>query len=259
MNGHGLAKRRLAQAVAADGIKVLLTGEGADELLFGYRHFQPYFSESHLLENSDPAGLGILLSTEKDDSLGEDVPYFFHSKYALGAKIREFLSPWLQTRNCFRESLCDVHESELENARQAWLESALSRYILETLGDGTEMASSVEGRPPFLDHHVWELCSRQRVQSFGSSKFLLRDAMEGEVIEEIRTKAKHPFMAPPLGAPLREKLRERILFESHSFVDKRRALSTLDKLEELSLYQQAEWEPALLWILSSYYLQELWK
>src|SRR6202030_2318669 len=40
INGHGVAKYLLSRAVRDAGYKVVLTGEGADEILAGYAHFR---------------------------------------------------------------------------------------------------------------------------------------------------------------------------------------------------------------------------
>jgi asparagine synthase (glutamine-hydrolysing) len=47
-NGHGVAKYLLSRAVRAAGIKVVFTGEGADEMLGGY----PYFRLDALNDNA---------------------------------------------------------------------------------------------------------------------------------------------------------------------------------------------------------------
>ena len=40
-----------------------------------------------------------------------------------------------------------------------WSKLALAGYILRAIGDGMEMAHSIEGRPPFLDHELFSICS----------------------------------------------------------------------------------------------------
>lgn len=271
VNGHGVAKFQLARAVAKSGIKVVLSGEGADELLFGYRHFQTHFPETPQTDPlQDPAGLGILTSTNQAqrmprvEALLGFQPGFFSSKLALGRRIQSLLHPDFlaayQARDAFLEL---VQECPLENlstplelSRALWLNSALRAYILEVLGDGCEMAHSVEGRPPFLDHRLWEVGLPTPLAA--GEKAPLRLTVEGLVPDQIRLKPKHPFMAPPLGGRLLETLRQQIQEREHPFVERAGALNKLSELETLSGPQAWEWEPALLWVLSSYYLQELW-
>lgn len=256
VNGHAVAKWRLSEAVREDGCRVSLSGEGADELLFGYRHFAPYFSHSQI-NVEDPAGLGILVTRTPSEPLPPDWPVFFAAKYQLGRKIAAFLALPLDPNSAFQKILDNTETTTaLEIAREAWVKTALSSYILETLGDGAEMAHSVEGRPPFLDHTLWE-------ESAGSppkdnQKSALREAARGLVIPEILNKPKHPFMAGPLGDNLLSQAEAVISDTSHPFVDKKQALPQLRKLLTLNPDQRLEWEPAVLWVLSSYYLQEIW-
>lgn len=257
VNGHLVGKWTLSKAVREDDCKVLLSGEGADELLFGYRHFRPYFKHKPSLE--DPAGLGILISRCGLSPLGELVPYFFHAKYHLGQKILRFLDLPNEPERRFGDLRRGVRLEGGEGARECWSRSALSDYILQTLGDGSEMSHSVEGRPPFLDHILWEYCAGRGSEACTSDKMMLRKSMTGLVVEEVRTKPKHPFMAPAMGQPLRDLLRLQIGDSEHPYVDQETALETLGGIEDLVPEQQLEWEPALLWLLSSYYLQELWK
>ena len=261
VNGHLVAKKMLAKAVKDDGIKVLLTGEGADELLFGYRHFRAYFQRD-VQTDSDPAGLGILVSNNGMSTLDNSVPHFFHTKIYLGQKIACFLSFDPNPKQIFETSLAQSQRagvrSPLEMSRDAWVDSALCSYILEVLGDGTEMTYSVEGRPPFLDHKLWEACSQIQAESLQGRKAILREAVKGLVPEYVRTRPKHPFMANPLGSDLIENLRSRVNNSSHPFVDTKRANTQLSYIEKLSPTNRLEWEPAMLWLLSSYYLQDLW-
>lgn len=256
VNGHAVAKWKLCQAIRADGCKVVLSGEGADELLFGYRHFAPYFG-LQVDAKSDPAGLGILVTRQAADRLPEHWPAFFSSKYQLGKKIGRFLSLPLQPKEAFEQLLRSSQSATpLETARQAWVQTALSSYILETLSDGAEMAHSVEGRPPFLDHTLWETVSE--IPLTDPHKTLLRQAMQGMVAPEIINKPKHPFMAGPLGPPLCDTVRSLVEDCTHPFVDKEPAVNALRLIQGLPTSEQLEWEPALLWLASTYYLQGLW-
>ena len=253
VNGHLVAKTRLAQAIAEDGIQVVLTGEGSDELLFGYRHFAPYFGQTvNPLE--DTAGLGILTSTQAPE-LPTHYPHFFHSKVALGRRIHQLLGRRFEARPTFDRIMREaIAKTDLEKAREAWNTTALATYILEVLGDGTEMIHSLEGRPPFLDHTLWDM----GILPDDGQKTLLRQYLGGLVTDEISRRPKHPFMAPSLGDGLLQEVRKNILDIDHAFVDKTSALETLGRVSRLSKTEQLEWEPALLWVLSSYALQELW-
>ena len=66
-----------------------------------------------------------------------------------------------------------------------------------------EMAHSIEGRPPFLDVHLFEWAVRQPVQahidfSTGVEKTSLRYAMKGVLPDWVLHRPKHPFIAPPI-------------------------------------------------------------
>lgn len=258
VNGHLVAKWELARAIRADCAKVVLTGEGSDELLYGYRHFAPYFENRQSSSDFDPAGVGILVDSHQPKVLPDNVPHFFHTKYELGRRIGAFLVPELQADEAFASvfptSLSPREMKPRQKARAAWLDTALRSYILEVLGDGSEMAHSVEGRPPFLDHLLWERYSEPE----DGGKSLLREAVKGLVVESIRSRPKHPFMALPLGVPLLDQLTEQVAEVEHPFVSREKALIQLETLRGLPDEERLVWEPPMLWLLSSYYLQELW-
>ena len=76
----------------------------------------------------------------------------------------------------------------------------LARYILTVLGDRMEMAHSVEGRLPFLDHEVVELSTRLPVSlkiRGMTEKFILREAVRPELTDTVYRREKQPFLSPP--------------------------------------------------------------
>ena len=115
------------------------------------------------------------------------------------------------------------------------------------------MSHSVEGRPPFLDHKLWELAIRPS----STNKGLLRGALRGKVVDEILTSPKHPFMAAPLGDDLIVRLRNEVLEQPHPFLHPDSALGVLDRVQALQKQDRLEWEPAMIWVLSSFYLQRI--
>ena len=82
----------------------------------------------------------------------------------------------------------------------------LSNAILTALGDRTEMAYSLEARPPFLDHHLTEYVNQlppngkirwDPVEGRFSEKWTLRKASKPFITREIYERKKYPYSAPP--------------------------------------------------------------
>jgi asparagine synthase (glutamine-hydrolysing) len=68
------------------------------------------------------------------------------------------------------------------------------------LGDRVEMAHSIEGRVPFLDHHVVEVIRSQPVSQKirgMTEKYVLREAVRDVVSDTVYRRQKHPFLSPP--------------------------------------------------------------
>ena len=81
-----------------------------------------------------------------------------------------------------------------------WAKTMLPNYILSNLGDRMEMAHSVEGRLPFLDHHVVEEVARMPVTmkiSGLTEKYVLREAARAVLTDAVYRRQKHPFLSPP--------------------------------------------------------------
>ena len=68
------------------------------------------------------------------------------------------------------------------------------------LGDRMEMAHSIEGRVPFLDHHVVEVIRSQPVNQKirgMTEKYVLREAARDVITDTVYRRQKHPFLSPP--------------------------------------------------------------
>jgi asparagine synthase (glutamine-hydrolysing) len=93
----------------------------------------------------------------------------------------------------------------LHSALYIWTKCALANGLLTGLGDRVEMAHSVEGRQPFLDHKLTEYVMSlppsmkfrwdPSTQSF-NEKWILKEVVKPFVTEELYKRKKHAFAAP---------------------------------------------------------------
>jgi asparagine synthase (glutamine-hydrolysing) len=230
-NGHGVAKYLLSRAVRDAGIKVVFTGEGADEMLGGYPFFRvdavkynPALSETQkaaLLDEivgANEASRAIMLPTTTNSAVTEAargrlgwVPStinsmaamvdglapFFTQEYA--AHVQDY-SPVIAALDRLPIAQRLTGRAHLNQALYINAKTSLPNFILAYLGDRMEMAHSIEGRVPFLDHHVAEVCARipvdMKVRGI-REKHVLREAARDVLIPEVYDRQKHPFTTPP--------------------------------------------------------------
>jgi asparagine synthase (glutamine-hydrolysing) len=219
---------QLARMVRGHGFKVVLTGEGADEVLAGYDIFkeakvrrfwarQPQSrSRPRLLRRLYPYLSGI---QEQPQSYLEaffrpgldhpqDACFSHRPRWNMTSRIRTFLADDL------RDTLADYDAAEELCAnlparfahwhplsQSQYLEAAhlLPGYILSSQGDRVAMAHAVEGRFPFLDHRVVEFAARipPRLKLRGlREKHILRQAVAPYLPAVIAQRPKQPYRAP---------------------------------------------------------------
>ena len=234
VNGHGAAKLLLSGLASQHDVKSVLTGEGADELLAGY----DLFRHQALLERvrRDPRNRALRAQMRRFlgsvDLLSGTVIATDYAEYdrvverfgaypypALRALTLRRSARAVLSRECLRglgasdplEQLATtwsarrVAGDDPLSATQDFLcRTQLPSYILNCLGDRPEMANSVEGRVPFLDHKLAEfaggLPSTLKVRD-GQGKILLREAL-GQSNPAYRV-AKQVFLSPAATLDLR--------------------------------------------------------
>jgi asparagine synthase (glutamine-hydrolysing) len=143
-----------------------------------------------------------------------------------------------------------------------WMRSALAKYILRTLGDGTEMAHGVEGRVPFLDHILFRfaagLPTALKIRG-GVEKWLLRESLRDILPPQVQARRKHPFTAPPPARFAREFLRDQltpVALADSPFFDPAAVSRSLDRLDNASDSARTADDPALMLVLTSLLLQK---
>ncbi len=147
-----------------------------------------------------------------------------------------------------------------------WSKTLLPGYILTMLGDRMEMAHSVEGRVPFLDHHVVETIRSQPVHQkiHGmTEKYVLREAVRDVITDTIYRRQKHPFLSPP--ATLNPKAKLSTLMQdtlrgpamaSIPFFDQKKVRCLLERLPDMDESSQVAIDPVLMTLMSACVLQD---
>ena len=123
-----------------------------------------------------------------------------------------------------------------------WAKTHLPNYVLTMLGDRMEMAHSVEGRVPFLDHHVIELVRdfpvAQKIRGT-TEKYVLREAARPLLTDTVYRRHKHPFTSPPVALSPEERLHQLLqdtlrgpALGSCRFYDQQKVVALLDRLPD---------------------------
>ena len=297
LNAHGVAKYALSRAVRDAGYKVVLTGEGSDEILAGYPHFRRdmllYDSDGQdpaairtlleQLERSNPVSRGLLLPDGEAaplDGLRRVLGFAPTWMEAAAGRMQKMQGLWSDE---FRAEFADreayhgllssldvrgqlLGRAPVNQALYLWAKTLLPGYILTVLGDRMEMAHSVEGRVPFLDHEVVELlCTMpvgQKIRGM-TEKFVLREAARPVLTDTVYRRQKHPFLSPPATLNPNDRLHEMVqdalrgsAARQVPFFDQARIVRLLDRLPTLEPGEQVAIDQILMLLLSATVLGE---
>jgi asparagine synthase (glutamine-hydrolysing) len=296
-NGHGVSKYLLSRAVRDAGYKVVYTGEGSDEIFGGYVHFRTDMLQ-HNTQGQDPAEVQRLLqqietansvsrgmlmpacpsgSLDSVERLLGFVPSCLKVFAAQGQQRQTLFDADFKARFSGRDSArlfldgLDVPNvlsgrDPLNKSLFVWAKSFLPNYILNLLGDRMEMAHSIEGRVPFLDHHVVECVCRAPVSlkvRGMTEKYLLREAAKPLITETVYRRQKHPFLSPPVTTVPTERFHQMMqdtlrgpVLASLPFYDQKKVIALLDQLPAMSDSDRVGWDPVLMSVLSACVIQD---
>jgi asparagine synthase (glutamine-hydrolysing) len=212
------------------GVKVVLSGEGADEVFMGYDLFAEVYIKEQIRQGrsfddlrSDIESVNAFMPN--DPKYHQMLQLKFSNFRALAeqngwnASHTQSANLAARTIQLFRHGP-DV-ASQVDDGWQTYLtakypsfqeadhyrraqiieaETLLSGHLLSTQGDRVSMAHSVETRMPFLDSALVAFSIAQDAEaaflSRGSEKAILKDAYRGRVPEQILSRKKFPFRAP---------------------------------------------------------------
>ena len=218
----------LSRLVHDNGIKVVLTGEGADEILGGYDLFKEMKIRRFWARRPDSHARALLLGTlygsqgnwprQAPDFLEafyrgyitrtDDPCFSHHPRWAATRGITAYYAP--ETKDALRANdTVAAFAATLPRGFDRWDPLAAAQYIeirtllsgnlLSSQGDRMAMAHSVEGRYPFLDHRLIEFCftlpARLKLNVL-REKYLLKKVAAPSLPPDIIRRGKQAYRAP---------------------------------------------------------------
>ena len=218
----------LSALVRQHNFKVVLTGEGADEMLGGYDIFKETLIRRFWARQPNSAWRPLLLQRlyptlpltpgrarfylEAFYRSGIDNPGVSHFSHIprlnTTTRVKDFFSDDVRAAIGGVDSL-ETLVSRLPEDFSAWHHLAraqyleqttlLSGYLLSSQGDRVSAAHAIEARYPFLDHRVAEFAASLppglKIRGL-KEKYLLKRAMRAELPAQIIGRVKQPYMAP---------------------------------------------------------------
>lgn len=219
----------LSGLVHSSGYKVVLTGEGSDEVLGGYDIFKegkirqfwaknpqsrfrplllkklyPYLDIS---QSNSRAYLEAFFGIHLDQSSAAGFAHM--PRWNTTSKTKTFLAPAISdkinqdTNIQFEKSLDEMTGNWHAFNKSQYVEARvlMAKYLLSSQGDRMLMSNAVEGRFPFLDHNVIEFANKLKPSlkmKVLNEKYLLKKSMQQYLPASIVKRNKQPYRAPDI-------------------------------------------------------------
>jgi asparagine synthase (glutamine-hydrolysing) len=222
--------------LASRYVKVVLTGEGSDELLAGYGKYRTTMLNLMLgraYHSMAPQNLRLAIKqlitrmpggSSVKRKLGRSFLYLMpeleeiyfdnfsvFSSHMQPSLFTEETRQQMQHNQPYKLSMEHLNDSDAEALLDKLLATDLKTYLQELLmkQDQMSMAASIESRVPFLDHKLVEFAARLPVKMKLrglTTKYILRQAMHKRLPKEILSRRKMGFPVP-VGSWLRGRFR----------------------------------------------------
>ena len=207
--------------LARQHVKVVLTGEGSDELLAGYGKYPralfnwragaayerlvPAWGRRAIASTVLPRVGGALgqLASRSFLAMPRDASAMFLDNFAgmpLAAQ-RDLLDPSIHSQDTYAASLRYFDAAPARPVLDRLLYTDIKTYLVELLmkQDQMSMSASIESRVPFLDHRLVEFAARLPAHlklSRLTTKRILRESMAGVIPDAILSRPKMGFPVP---------------------------------------------------------------
>jgi asparagine synthase (glutamine-hydrolysing) len=103
-----------------------------------------------------------------------------------------------------KQQMHNYEISRVHSTEYLAIKTLLLNALLKVFGDNSEMAHSIEGRTPFLDHYLVDyvnhLPTNMKIKLINGKlleKYILKQVARPYITNEVYQREKHPFLAPP--------------------------------------------------------------
>ncbi|HSC53854.1 MAG TPA: asparagine synthase (glutamine-hydrolyzing) [Phnomibacter sp.] len=242
------------KAAKEAGLKVMLDGQGADELLLGYLPHIAWIIET--LPVSERFNAAMQACRNNAMSMGRFLSvYFYHTN--LQMKNARQMRRWNHLDEGLKNQLREAHISENEkNTLHSKQTAELTHGSLPMLlryADKNAMAFSIETRLPFLDPALVEFIMNLPVHILlkdGWSKYLLRKAMQPLLPDQVVWRRKKiGFEAPKKFIEFNDLHWKKIMAQSvllNRVIPNQKHVTNLADIHKWRLYSVACWESSFL-------------
>lgn len=222
----------LAEQVKKAGVKVVMTGEGSDEILLGYDIFREskirrFWSKrpdskwrGHLMKNlyqylpqyKNARYFNLLLDFYRPSLVSESPHYALLLRWANGRSLFSNLSVDMQNLSQSFDPINELEKwlpssydgfDDIEKAQSIELMTLLPNYLLSSQGDRMSLAHSVEGRYPYLDldfvKFSFSLPQNIKLKRL-KDKYILRQTFGRRLPESVVNRPKIAYQAPEMKA-----------------------------------------------------------
>jgi asparagine synthase (glutamine-hydrolysing) len=285
----------LSKKVREQNLKVVITGEGADEMLAGYnifkeakiRRFWAKYPDSTIrpkllsklypylpmMKESNNISLKMFFGYQLTDT---NNPLYSHNlRWHNTSRIKTFFSDEVNSHI----SKLDLYQqlnatlpgsfntfSDLQQSQFLEASIFMSGYLLSSQGDRMAMGNSVEGRYPFLDHRVIEFCNKlpDNFKLNGlNEKYILKKISENKIPASITKRPKHPYRAPIVSSFLLKKSPEYIqellsenVLHKYGLFNPQKVTNFVDKIKKQDVISEVD-QMAFAGILSTQLLHKM--
>jgi asparagine synthase (glutamine-hydrolysing) len=216
----------LARLVRSNDTKVVLSGEGSDELFGGYDIFREVKIREFCRRNPDSKFRAALYKRVNNfvkglsDQSAKSLSLFYNShdtkscfsshlsRWKLGSYSQQFFSPEYREAMKYHDELSCLEDllphdylewTTVQRAQYLEIITLFSNYLLSSQGDRVSMAASVECRYPFLDYEVAEFAATlpdsMKIKGL-NEKYIVKKLAQKYVPDIITKRKKFPYRAP---------------------------------------------------------------
>lgn len=286
---NGIAKYLLSKHTRDAGFKVVLTGEGADELLGGYPPIKEdlayhlYAQGKKMLLKKLKENKFIAQGNYNSEQLREVkstlgfLPSYWKLSFDIGNVIEKCYSDFFREKAIQFNPMLDFIKSNflkdlkkdhpINVSSHIFFKTFFPEFVLSYLADRVEMAHSIEGRVPFLDVNLVKFVQQVPINlkiNGTKEKYILYEAVRDLIPQSIYHRNKHAIRAPSIKADSKQTLtpmEELMLDTFHSydfkdlhFLDQTRTINLFKEMKNVDRSQRMLYESALYLALSSYFL-----